>query len=329
MDEGRNVDAIDLLRAANALAPSPELEKTLVRARHLAFEELEGEVGVAQWPPSYPDLTPDVAGLPEVDSSELTTEALGSALVNHGALIVRNLVPEGAVAPLVEGIDRAFDAYDEWFESGDREYTTEWFSDFKPEGAFHGQMVPKGWVREGGGVYTADSPRMVYQVTEAFEAANLRDVLTGYMGERPALSVKKNTLRRVPTDMKAADWHQDGAFLGEGIRSVNVWLPLTRCGGDAPTAGLDLVPARMDRVLETGTEGAWFDWSVGPGVVERVSQDAKVIRPEFAAGDALLFDDLFLHRTGVAESMEFERYAVESWFFAPSVYPDKQIPLVF
>jgi hypothetical protein len=43
----------------------------------------------------------------------------------------------------------------------------------------------------------------------------------------------------------------------------------------------------------------------------------------------LLFDDLFLHRTAVDPAMTRDRYAIETWFFAPSAYPAGQIPLVF
>jgi ectoine hydroxylase-related dioxygenase (phytanoyl-CoA dioxygenase family) len=151
-------------------------------------------------------------------------------------------------------------------------------------------------------------------------------VLTDFLGERPVLSANKCTLRRVPTDA-STDWHQDGAFLGQGIRAVNVWVALSDCGVDAP--GLDLVPRRFDHVLETGTGGAIFDWAVGPDVVAVAATDAPVVRPTFAAGDALIFDELFLHRTAVEPTMLRSRYAIESWFFAPSCYPEGQVPIVW
>ena len=43
----------------------------------------------------------------------------------------------------------------------------------------------------------------------------------------------------------------------------------------------------------------------------------------------MLFDELFLHRTAIDGSMSKRRYAVESWFFAPSAYPAGQVPLVW
>ena len=151
-----------------------------------------------------------------------------------------------------------------------------------------------------GGLLTADSPRMLFRLLETLEAAGLRDVVHEYLGERPALSANKCTVRRVPVDTNAG-WHQDGAFLGPGIRALNVWLALSRCGRDAP--GLDLLPRRLDHIVETGTQGAYFDWAVGPDLVAALAQETPIVRPEFEAGDALIFDDLFLHRTAVEPTM--------------------------
>ena len=165
---------------------------------------------------------------------------------------------------------------------------------------------------------------MLFVLLELFEDLGLRELIGSFLGERPALSANKCNLRRVPVTT-STNWHQDGAFLGADVRSLNVWVSLSHCGIDAP--GLDIVPRRLDGVLETGTDGALFDWSVSPAVVEQVG--TPVLRPELAPGDALLFDHLFLHRTGVSPGMTQERYAIESWFFAPSSYPEGQIPIVF
>ena len=61
-------------------------------------------------------------------------------------------------------------------------------------------------------------------------------------GERPLISVQKTTLRKADPSVRGA-WHQDGAFMGE-VRSLNLWLSLSRCGDEAP--GLDIVPRRLD-----------------------------------------------------------------------------------
>jgi hypothetical protein len=167
---------------------------------------------------------------------------------------------------------------------------------------------------------------MLFELLELVDETGIGDLVAAHLGERPALSANKCTLRRVPVDSNT-NWHQDGAFLGEEIRTLNLWLALSHCGVDAP--GLDIVPRRIDHVLETGTDGAIFDWSVSPNIVDDIAADAPVVRPEFGPGDALLFDQLFLHRTAVSPTMTRERHAIETWFFAPSTYPDGQIPIVF
>ena len=53
----------------------------------------------------------------------------------------------------------------------------------------------------------------------------------------------------------------------------------------------------------------------------------NVVRPEFKAGDAMLFDEMALHRTGVSKSMNQMRCAIEMWFFAASMFPRDQVPL--
>ena len=94
---------------------------------------------------------------------------------------------------------------------------------------------------------------MLFELMELFEDTGIAALIEAYFGERPALSANKCTLRRVPIDTNT-NWHQDGAFLGRDVRSLNLWLALSPCGVDAP--GLDIVPQRFDEILPTGTEGA-------------------------------------------------------------------------
>ena len=164
------------------------------------------------------------------------------------------------------------------------------------------------------------------RLMELVDDTGVGALVTEYLGERPQLSANKCTLRRVPLTTNVG-WHQDGAFLGETVRTVNLWLALGHCGTTAP--GMDIVPRRIDRVVETGSGDALFDWSVSTDVVREVAGDAGVVRPEFGPGDALLFDHLFLHSTCVEPDMTQERHAMETWFFAPSAYPDGQIPLLY
>jgi hypothetical protein len=323
---GRRWDAIELLTEFNRRHRRAEIARQIVALRHDAYGATGHEVGLAEWPPVYADdfahLEP--GHLPEIAGAQLSARALGAGILHHGSLLVRNLVPEAAIATLVADIDRALDAARAWLTGAPAETTAPWFEIFTPSPPFT-VGLSRQFVVQGGGVLATDSPLAMCAVIDLLEAAGVREVLTQYLGERPALSAKKTTLRRVPTD-SGTDWHQDGAFLGRDVRSVNVWVALSHCGLDAP--GLDVVPRRLD-LVDSGTEGAIFDWSVGRPVVERVAGRHGTVRPVFRPGDALLFDDRNLHATACSPQMTGPRYALESWFFAPSHYPSDQVPVVF
>ena len=324
--DGRRLDAIEMLTAANRERRDAAIERTLVGLRNNAFADLDQAPGEEVWPPAAPDLFPGVEGIPEITGAELSADVMRSGILRHGALIVRGLVPSGRVAHLIDDIDRTFVARDAYFEGTPVRETEPWYVPFEPESGTAAIGPIRKWVREGGGVLTVESPRSMFDVLDTFDAVGLTEPLTGYLGERPVLAAKKWTLRRVPLTT-TADWHQDGAFLGAGVRAVNVWLSLSHCGDTAP--GLDIVAGRLHDLAPRGTEGAWFDWSVGDAVARELAGDAAIMRPIFEPGDAILFDDMNLHRTAVTPEMTHERYAIESWFFAPSHYPDAQIPVTF
>jgi hypothetical protein len=328
--EGRLLDALDAAQAANRYLHDGELESRLIRLRADGVGLIDSSRSPQEWPPPYPDLFPNAAGLPEVSRNELSVETLGSGITRHGALVIRGLFDEGLVSSTIAGIDRAFVAYDEWADQGaPPSQTAPWFERFTPSEGSNPSMLPRAWMRGTGGIWLADSPRMTFDLLEIYQSLGLDRLIGEYFGERPAFSVEKATLRRVPVDT-GSSWHQDGAFLGDGLRTVNVWVALTDCGGaDSDTPALDVVPRRFDELVETGTHGAQFESFVSQAVVEREAGDAGIVRPRFSAGDALLFDDLFLHATGVSPGMTRERYAIESWFFAPSSVPVSQTPLVF
>jgi Phytanoyl-CoA dioxygenase (PhyH) len=317
---GRCLDAVDLLCRLRASGDDLALDRRLTALRHQAFAHVAG--GAAAAFPEPRDSPQRAAGtLAEVERDDLTAAAVRGAILDCGALLVRGLLAEH-VERLVAGIDTAFAAKAKASDGNDGEA---WYYPLALEPS-EARSLGRNFVAGDGALLACDSPRFLNDLLELYERIGLRRVVGEYLGDRPVLSANKCTLRHVRLE-SGTDWHQDGAFLGRGIRALNVWVALTDCGLDAP--GLDVVPLRLDDVLTTGTGGAIFDWSVGPLVVEGLADRARVLRPVFRAGDAMLFDELFLHRTAVDGSMSMRRYAVESWFFAPSAYPAGQVPLVW
>lgn len=313
--------AIEYATIENRRRRDPGIERQLVRWRMEA--PIPRRSPRPDWPPRVPDLFGAADGLPEVLGRELTSERLSSALHYRGGLIVRGLVGEATATALARSIDRVFEQL-EALARGDAPDPT-WYDAVTVRGAGNDFLAQlRAFGQQAGGPFTFDSPRAAFELIDAFAASGVIDVIAGHLGERPTLSVQKTVLRRV-TPSAGTDWHQDGAFLGERIRAVNVWLSLSDCGVHAP--GLDILPRRVPHVVETGTRGAKFRWSVGPGTVEQVRGDTPLVAPVFRPGDALLFDQLLLHRTGVRPGMTETRWAAESWFFAPSIRPKPYFPI--
>jgi len=319
--------AIDLLTAENRRVASPAIESQLVQLRHAAFAVLDSSPPTpGPWPPRFSDPFPGTVGVPEIAASKLSAEILGGAIQHHGSLLVRGLASAAQAALLAADIDRALQAYDAEVADQASPEQARWFTRLVPGEGYSYTELERRWFRQSGGqLLLADSPRSLFDVIETLSSIDIGRLLADYMGEWPALSFKKSTLRRAPANGET-EWHQDGAFLGSATRTVNVWLACSHCGVEAPS--LDVVARRLDELVEPGTDGAAFAWSVGPAAADRAAR-GTVVRPIFAPGDALLLDQLTLHRTGVGPGMTRARYAVESWFFAPSTYPHDQVPIVF
>ena len=190
---------------------------------------------------------------------------------------------------------------DGWYEPFDRSSVTD---------------RQKQAMRLRGSVLTVESPPALFDLVQTFEDAGVCQLARDYFGEAPMLLAKKATLRRVGHEGTSGGWHQDGAFMGVDIRSLNIWIALSHCGDTAP--GLDIVGRRLTQLVQTG-DGAFAAWATDPDAAEEAAAGV-LVRPVFEPGDALLFDHMNLHRTAIDPGMEHDRYAIETWLFSPSTY---------
>ncbi len=328
--EGRAAEAIDFLTAANRRRRDPRYERRLVDLRFDAFRQLLPPNAPPAWPEAVEDRWPGVR-IPEIAANELTVEALRSGLANHGSLIVRGLLSGERAAHLAADVERALVAYDE-HERGERQAAlADWYEPFR-----HDTMSDRKGKRARGSIMTVESPPVLFDLLEAFAEAGIDRIVREYFAESPAILARKATLRRV-TPAKMAGWHQDGAFMGAGIRSLNIWLALTRCGRDAP--GLEVVGRRVEELVPS-RDGTHAAWGINAKDAEAFGgQDIE--KPLFDAGDAMLFDHLLVHRTAFNAGMTRDRFAIETWLFAPSTYgamrdrsddghtPRDQIPILY
>ncbi|HLZ64998.1 MAG TPA: phytanoyl-CoA dioxygenase family protein [Aliidongia sp.] len=322
-ERGDLLGAIAMGHAVHRELQDPVLERYLVALRAAAFATLPVSARPAP-PPAPVDPFPGQRGVPEIDGRDLTPAILAGSIRHHGSLLVRGLFDPAAAADLRRDVDRAFAAQTAFKAGAAVEDTGPWYARVEALGAL-GYARP--FTEDNDGIWTADSPRVFHRLIDLFERQGLIDLVGAVLGERPAMSIGKSTLRRVGPGIGTDWWHQDGAFLGAGIRALNIWLALSPCGTDAP--GLDVFAGRLDTIVPTGTDGAHFDWSVGRTLVDRLAAEgAEIASPVFAPGDALLFDEMMLHCTGVRPGMTGTRWAIETWFFAPSSFPMEQVPLV-
>jgi hypothetical protein len=268
--------------------------------------------------------------LPAIDACELSVDAVRSALQHHGSLIVRGLLAHDRVRRLVSDMDRAYAAFDARAKHVERPEVDAWYEPFARDG-----VSDRARKRARGSIMTVESPPTLFDLVEALETSGIAQLAREYLGERPVLLARKGTLRRVARTGRTGGWHQDGAFMGGEIRSLNVWLALSDCGDVAP--GLDVVGRRMESILETGD--GFAPWITSPGAAERAAAGATV-RPIFRAGDALILDHVNLHRTAIDPGMQHDRDAIETWLMAPSTHgamtadaesgysPRDQLPIV-
>jgi hypothetical protein len=313
---------IERLHAANRAEPDPQIERRLLWLRHLAgIRELDRAPSQPRHPQPDVAALPAFAGaLPDIAAGKLTPELLRAGILRDGCLLVRGLMQRDTALGFAAEIDRSFQERDR-FDAGDAA-AEGYYEEFTPHSRFD-PYLGRPWIKMGGGVYAADSPTLSFQMIELFRAAGVPELVSGYLGEPALISVHKSTLRRADPSVPGA-WHQDGAFMGP-VRSLNLWLSLSRCGDESP--GLDIVPIRLNEYVTTKTEEATLDMQVSQLKAQEAAGTRGIMRPIFEPGDALLFDELFLHQTGADPGMPRARYALENWFFGASRFPTAYAPI--
>lgn len=321
--------AIRLLTATNRATRTDEVERALADIRHRSWVELTQASPGPQAEPSVPGPAIGDSGLPEASLEGLTANDVRAAMLEHGTLVVPGAIDAETIDQLKQKIDMALEVADEPDDIEDRGNSLYWPIKLNRVAldtlAAEPEPLRRRFIHEAGGVLLADSPRTMFDIVELYESLGLYEIISEFLGDRPVMSANKCTLRRVEPD-KIGGWHQDGAFLGDHIRAINIWLTLTPCGTEAP--GLDIVAERVDHLVETGTHGSFFDWAAGDELIE-AQFGSKIVRPQLEAGDIVIFDEMNMHRSAFAPGMTKQRHAIEFWCFAASTVPPGHIPLVW
>lgn len=268
------------------------------------------------------------AQIPEIGANALTASALREAIAGHGALIVRNLFSRQSTEIMRLATDRVIDAC---ADAGSAPPPGTYFN--PPENLR--SIMPnkdrelgntRNFHRESGSAMCVEAPSVAESLLQLYEHHGLKELLKQYLGESPCLTVKKWVLRRSVLPVTEAGWHQDGAFMGTDINSINMWIPLSGCGGETGAPGMDVIPLRLYDIVSS--DGAQFNWSVSDELTGKLQQDGP-LKPVFNEGDAFFFDHFYLHRTQYRTDFSRLRYAVETWFFGETAFPKNQIPLAW
>jgi hypothetical protein len=319
---GALLEAIDLLQRSSYEQRDPLVDVRLAELRRDAFAVLDRAPHASPWPPVFADPFPGETGLVELPRSEATPEVVGGAIRHHGCILVRGLLDPETAEGLVPSVESAFVGLEAANEGAPVADTSPWYVPL----ASHPDIPPDHtderanlrWYR----VCAMDSPRAMFEVIDAFEAAGIRDIVGTYLGARPVMTASKWALRRMPK-RKLSGWHQEAnVFPKVHLRTMNIWLTLTACGDDSPS--LDVVPRREAQVhpVDSG-------FMIRPPDFETIAAGAPKVSPRYEPGDAMLFDEMLIHRTNTDQAMEKVRYSIESWFFAPAGHPVELGPIVF
>jgi hypothetical protein len=308
---------IALLSEKNRLNADEHVERELLRLRYERFRALSDGAADGAPPSAIAAAVPidPSAGLPVVHALP-DAEVVRSTILEHGSLVVRGLVNDEEVARLQHAVEMSVAARDRAM-SEDAAPEGPWYSEFGPLKQLGARTFTKTC-----GVLAVDSPRGTFQLIDIFRRTGIDKLAAEFLGGPPILSAEKSVFRRVQPSLFAS-WHQDGAFLGESIRTLDVWISLSHCGKIAPS--LEILPRRVSRVLPTG---AFFDWDLDDKEIAKEFPGYTTVLAEFAPGDAILFDQLCVHRSGHAPGMTEARLAVECWLFSAASVPDIYTGLV-
>ncbi|NQX87830.1 MAG: phytanoyl-CoA dioxygenase family protein [Halioglobus sp.] len=266
--------------------------------------------GRSDWPPPYSDPFPHITrALPEISAVGLSATILGGAIAHHGALIIRNLFTPEQVAATREMQDKV----KKLSESGEHDRYG-WYMPF--DGKAPKLRALRSRIERNGGNWLADSPLGLKQTLHFLETTKVPSTISEHFGERPAISLQKSTLRSIQPRSKPTGWHQDGSFLGKDVRSMNIWIALSECGGSTPAAGMEIIPARLEQIYHIPPDLGASENALN--LVQPLIDAHSLVVPHFAPGDGIMFDEKLMHRTAFGAHLSMVRYALECWLFAPS-----------
>ena len=319
--DGRCLQALADLVALNRVAPDAEVERRMVELRHAAFAELDAARPTVLAARASPTRSPAPDGLPESTRRHLTGDLLGGAIMHHGCLRVDGLVdvPTGRPASTATSSD-AFDARERAGRRRGRPRPAALVRAVRARSG-EGRAASPGTVRPGRRCAVAP-----LGARRGLRARGVTKVVTEYFDERPAMIANKWVLRRSPTRNgrhrlppgrrlpRRGDPH--GRLLDRAL----ALRPRHRATGHGPR------PAPLRR-RPGWRRGATFPWSLAEAALDGVLRTCRV-QPGRSRRATRCSSTSSCPTAPAWAPTSATRYAIESWFVAPSSYPAKHVPVV-
>ncbi len=280
--------------------------------------------------------------VPEVDASVLDIEILKRSIRERGCLIVRNFFTADEVAEMKAYVDHSFRVNSN-SDNFINKYLTKQVDlnevldktkeDIANKRKENPTYTDTGWIGrklaqplgKNKSFLTAQTPILTEKLLHLFDRKHLKDLLSKYFENDPCVSVYKWVLRKSDPPENPIDFHQDGAFIGDEIASLNCWVPISDCGAGYDVHGMDIVPIRFKNAFAKGT--GVLDWTIAHQAVVDHYGESAIVTPTFRKGDLFFFDHLLVHRTQCVPNFAEKRYAIETWFFDSVNFPKNQIPM--
>ena len=293
MDEAIMARIVRAARAHPDGIPAALAEEISEHMTREGIARREAARGQKVEPPTVPDLFEGITGLPEVERANLDTDVMASAILHHGALLVRGLYSE----PQLDRLRRT------------------------PEARVEREVDP-----DAGKMRRFASTSTMLEMLRIYEECGLLEAVRGYFGEQPVIWPMRATLRLRSTRQERGGlaWHQDVNFFGERGYAINCWAAVSQCGVRNP--GLEILPKRTDErhgwSASEGTAPLQYGQKLHESTIAELGETHPPVAPRFEPGDALLFDEMTLHRTSRV-TCEIDQLVTITWFFRPAGYPAK------
>ncbi len=240
--------------------------------------------------------------LPPLTEAEITVRptdyrAAARCLSTAGVVLLRGAIGSGVIADALDRTARAFQRLPEVAAADMTEVDR--------------GLVQLGMIAPG---VSQNFPELLALARQIVEDGVGAKVLEAYFGG-PAIH-DPVTLRfrshRPSRTLSHVPLHQDVSFTALDRNWINFWVPLTRCGQDAP--GLQVYPLRKPAIFpheEDAAPGGYPMGYIRDEILARYPGPICGLEPVFEPGDLLVFDGFCPHRTVERPGMSQTRLSFE------------------